>query len=72
MCLVETWLSTDIFDSGLFISNYTIVRHDRNRHGGGVPFYVSNSVLCKTIARGPENLELLILFLCARLILSCV
>lgn len=64
VCLVETWLSADIFDSELFISNYTIVRHDRNRHGGGVAFYVSNSVLCKTIACGPENLELIIASLC--------
>lgn len=64
MCLVETWLSTDIFDSELFIPNYTIIRHDRNRHGGGVALYVSNSVLCKTILCGPENLELLIVSLC--------
>ena len=60
VCLVETWLSTDIFVSELFIPNYTIVRHDRNRHGGGVALYVSNSVLCKTILCGPENLELLV------------
>ena len=43
---------------------YTIVRHDRNRHGEGVAFYVRNSVLCKTIACGPENLELIIASLC--------
>ena len=52
------------FVSELFIPNYTIVRHDRNRHGGGVALYVSNSVLCKTILCGPENLELLIVSLC--------
>ena len=71
VCLVETWLSTDIFDSELFIPNYTIVRHDRNRHGGGVALYVSNSVLCKTILCGPENLELLVVSLC-KANLSCV
>ena len=64
VCIVETWLSTDIFDSELFIPNYTIVRHDRNRHGGGVALYVNDSVLCKTIVCGPADLELLIVSLC--------
>ena len=64
VCLVEIWLSTDIFDSELFIPNYTIVRHDRNRHGGGVALYVCNSVLCKSLMCGPADLELLIVSLC--------
>ena len=34
--IVESWLSQDIADSELFIPNYSIVRLDRNRHGGGV------------------------------------
>ena len=57
---VETWLSSDIFDSELFIPNYTIVRHDRNRHGGGVALYVCNSVLCKSLMCGPAYLERLV------------
>ena len=64
VCLVETWLSTNIFDSELFTPNYTIVRRDRNRHGGGVALYVCNSVLFKSLVCGPADLELLIVSLC--------
>ena len=36
VCLVETWLSPDILASEVAISNYSLVRLDRHRHGGGV------------------------------------
>lgn len=44
VCLVETWLSVDILDSEVFIPNYSVVRLDRNRHGGGVLVYVHSSI----------------------------
>ena len=44
VCLVETWLCMDILDTELSIPNYSIVRLDRNRHGGGVAMYIRNSV----------------------------
>ena len=40
ICIVETWLSSDVLDNELAISNYQIFRHDRNFHGGGVMMYV--------------------------------
>ena len=39
VCLVETWLSADILDTEVSIPNYSILRLDRNRHGGGVALY---------------------------------
>ncbi|KAH8273814.1 hypothetical protein KR044_001101, partial [Drosophila immigrans] len=40
----ETWLSSDISDSELFPSKYTIYRQDRSsRRGGGVLFAVDSN-----------------------------
>ena len=36
VCIVETWLCTDIMDHEIDIPAYTLVRLDRNRHGGGI------------------------------------
>ena len=44
--VVESWLSNDIVNSELFIPGYTIVRKDRNRHGGGIIVFVRNSLPC--------------------------
>lgn len=60
VCVVETWLSQDISDSELFISNYSIVRLNRNRHGGGVLIYFLSSLVSDTLFKGSTNLELLI------------
>ena len=63
MCLVETWLSGDVLDREVSIPNYTIVRLDRNRHGGGVAMYIQDSVAYNVILCGPAGLELLIVSL---------
>ena len=42
--LCETWLDDSITDAELSISNYSICRRDRNRHGGGVAIYVRDNV----------------------------
>ena len=41
ICIVETWLSSDIHiaDSEISLEDYHIIRLDRNRHGGGVLIY---------------------------------
>ena len=41
ICVVETWLCSDILDCELFISNYTLVRLYRNRNGGGILMFIS-------------------------------
>ena len=43
VCLVEAWL-VDILNSEVFIPNYSVVRVDRNRYGGGVLVYVHSSI----------------------------
>ncbi len=35
VCVTETWLNDNITDSELKLLGYTIMRLDRDRHGGG-------------------------------------
>ena len=63
VCLTETWLCSDILDSELHIPNYSIVRQDRNRHGGGVAIYVNNALSFKVLLCGSSDLELIVISL---------
>ena len=63
VCLVETWLGHDITDNEVLVPNYSIVRLDRNRHGGGVAMYIHNSVGYNVLLCGPAGLELLVVAL---------
>ena len=40
ICIVESWLSPEIFDHEITIPGYEHRRYDRNRHGGGVIIFV--------------------------------
>ena len=60
VCLVETWLGCDITDNEVLVPNYSIVRLDRNRHGGGVAMYIHNSVGYNVLLCGPAGLELVV------------
>ena len=42
--LSETWLDSSVTDSEIYIDNYSVVRNDRDRHGGGVCCYVRNDI----------------------------
>ena len=59
ICLVETWLEDNITDNDILIPNYVCVRHDRNRHGGGILLYIKSCFQYKILVKGPSNLELL-------------
>ena len=45
--IVESWLSGDISDDEISLSGYSIVRLDRNRHGGGILIYILSN--CTTV-----------------------
>ena len=42
--LSETKLDNTIFDSEISIPNYSLIRKDRNRKGGGVPCYIRSDI----------------------------
>ena len=44
IAISESWLDTSIADSEVAIPGFTLHRNDRNRHGGGVAGYVSDSL----------------------------
>ena len=44
ICFSETKLDSTVTNAEMNIDGYSHVRHDRNRHGGGVACYVNNSV----------------------------
>ena len=58
VCIVETWLSSDILDKEIHLPGYQLLRLDRNRHGGGILLYVHEMMSYKLLVRGgPFNLE---------------
>ena len=59
ICIVETWLSSEIEDNEVMIDNYQIIRQDRNRHGGGVLMYINSCLSVKVLSSGANSLELL-------------
>ena len=61
VCIVETWLDSSISNIEIALPGYTIVRLDRNRHGGGVLMYIHSSLHFSIITSGPLSLEFLLL-----------
>ena len=58
ICVVETWLCPDISNSELSMDGYTVVRSDRDRHGGGVMFFISSNLDYNVLYK-PIDLEFL-------------
>ena len=58
LCIVETWLNSDISNSEIMISGYQLFWKDRDRHGGGVLIFVRACFLVKVLC-DYDNLELL-------------
>ena len=42
--LNETWLDESIADAEVSVPGYRIIRNDRNRYGGGVCFYIKDTI----------------------------
>jgi len=40
VCIVESWLCSDISENEISLPNYSIIKLDRNRQGGGILLYV--------------------------------
>ena len=46
LCLVETWLNSNVLDKELQVDGYNFFRRDRGSRGGGVLLYFKSSFLC--------------------------
>lgn len=49
LTLSETWLSSNVSNTSISISNYNLIRKDRDNRGGGVAAYVHKSLNFKLI-----------------------
>ena len=58
---METWLCDSISDCELSIPDYCITRFDRNRHGGGLAFYIKSHLLTEVLLNCPNDLEFALL-----------
>ena len=45
--ITESWLDASVTDSEINITDYSILRRDRNRDGGGVCIYIRNDFIFK-------------------------
>ena len=55
MAINETKLSSDIPDSIIAINGFELERLDRNKHGGGVAFYIKDTINYKVVDNLPEH-----------------
>ena len=64
ICLLsETKLDNSFPNQQFHLNGYKLFRKDRDRFGGGIAFYVNETIPCKTLNTSdiPENIELLLL-----------
>ena len=54
----ETWLSSHIYDSEIFPSNFVVYRKDRSSRGGGVLIAI-NSLFHSSLIYSPPHLEVI-------------
>ena len=60
ICIVESWVSSDILDSELCIHGYDIICRDRSRYGGGVLLFINSVFTHHLVFTGSPELELAI------------
>jgi hypothetical protein len=62
--LTETWLHEEIDDSVIYHSDYTLIRRDRGREGGGIAIFIKNCIKNIIICKGTrDDLEILSIYL---------
>ena len=59
ICLCETWLDESISNDEIFIPGFSLIRRDRDRHGGGIAMYIHDSVPFTVRLKHP-SIELLL------------
>ena len=60
--ICETWLDNTISDAELSIEDYSLVRRDRTRHGGGIAIFVQNCIPFSVVL-SHKSIEFLLLSL---------
>ena len=63
VCVTESWLDGDITDTEIAIQDYSAIRLDWNRHGGGVLIYVRAVFTCSVLFKGSPDFEFIVVSL---------
>jgi len=82
ICLTETWLNDNVFDSELGFTNYNLYRNDRNnlsygkKRGGGVLLSINKIISCDVLnvssVSGIEQVFLKLILNNIKIILGCI
>ena len=57
LCFSETKLDKSILDGEISFENYSVIRKDRNRNGGGVACFIHKSLAFEVRTDFPSNFE---------------
>ena len=57
LAINETWLDASVYDNDISIPSYELIRKDRNRHGGGVCWYVKQGIKYKVMSNINTGIE---------------
>ena len=60
VCIMESWLSTDIPNPDIALANYILFRCDCNRHGDGIAVFVKSHFIVSKVYVSPK-IEFLLL-----------
>ena len=68
MCIVESWLCVGIDNNEISLQNYSIIRLDRDRHGGGILLYIRDGLSFENVQCGPDGLKIIFvsIFVCSK------
>ncbi len=58
--VTETWLSEEILDSEVYVPGYSVLRRDRNRHGGGIALFIRDNLNFEVILLPTNDIELML------------
>ena len=72
VCIVETWLDENILESEISVDNYSVVRLDRNRHGGCIVMYIRDCLHCSVLNVDTQGLELAIVTVTSNSFRICI
>ena len=75
LTVCETWLDNSVSDTEISVSGYSIVRKDRNRHGGGVLMFLKEGIKFELVSLSSQDeVEAVFVKICSQsqFVLGCL
>ena len=61
ICVVESWLDSNISDQEISLQGYSIFRLDKSRHGDGILLFIKSVFTCSVLFNGTAKFEFIVL-----------